>query len=223
MRRVLLVLPSLVVVTLVAPARDDADPIKGKLDKAKAAFSAEQEKIRQDIGTYLDRREETARKAGDKKAVDLVKAERKAFEDNSELPATAPRVAKQLLVTARAAMERAYSAAVKEFTRAKKDEAAGLVEKEFQAFAKGLDPLDTRGRWVHQKGTFTLLAGGEWEEKSPDGTTYKWKETVRTRDYVELRATIFGVEYMVRLGFKTADYASGKGDFKPKFTGKWAD
>ena len=224
MRGSLLVLPTVVVMALLAHARDDADPIQVKLEKAKAAFSAEQEKFRQDIGTYFDRREELARKAGDKKAIDVIKTERKAFEDRSELPATAPRVAKQRLSMAKAVMEKAYAAAVKEYTMGKQDDAAARIEKELDTFKKGLDPSDTRRRWVHEKGTFTRLASGEWEEKSPDGTAYRWKETARTKEYVELHAVIFNVAYTACLGNKTAEYQSGKGaEFRTKFTGKWAD
>jgi hypothetical protein len=224
MHRLLLVLPVFVLTILFTQARDDVDLIKVKLEKAKAAFSAEQEKFRQDIDAFFEKREEAARKAGDKKAVDQIKTERKAFDERSELPATAPKAAKQRLATAKTAMERAYALAVKEYTMAKQDEAAALVEKEFQAFTKGLDPLDTRRRWVHEKGTFTRLANGEWEEKSPDGTAYRWKETARTKEYVELHAVIFNVAYTARLGNKTAEYQSGKGaEFRTKFTGKWAD
>ena len=222
MLRTLLALPAIVVMTLFAQGRED-DPVKVKLDKAKAAYAAEQEKFEKEIAAYFDKREEVARKSGDKKALDLIKVERAAFEERSELPASAPRTTKQRLSLARTAMERAYALAVKEYTIAKKDDDAAAVEKELATFKQQPDPTDTRRRWVHAKGTFTSLGKGEWEEKSPDGSTYKWKETARTRDYVELQAEIFGVDYTVRLTPRSADYSSNKGDFKPKFAGKWAN
>ena len=222
--RALLVLPAILVVTLFAQAGDDTDPVKVKLDKAKAAYALEEEKFKQDIGSFFDKREDAARKAGDKKGVDLVKTERKAFEDRNELPATAPKAAKQRLATAKTALEKAYALAVKEYTMAKMDAMATVVEKELAAFKQGLDPLDTRGKWVHPGGTFTRIQNAEWEEKSPDGRTYKWKEVGRTKEYVELQADIFGVPNTVRLGSKSAEYQTGKAaEFKPKFTGKWAD
>jgi hypothetical protein len=222
MPRTLLALSIVMLMTLSARGRED-DPVRVKLDKAKAAYATELEKFEKDIGAYFDKREESARKSGDKKSLDLVKVERTAFEERSELPASAPRAAKLRLATARTAMEKAYATAVKEYTMAKKDDAAAGIEKELTAFKQQPDPTDARRQWVHAKGTFTSVGKGEWEEKSPDGTTYKWKETARTRDYVELQANIFNVDYTVRLTARSADYSSGGGDFKPKFAGKWAN
>lgn len=223
MPRFLLALPLGVLMVAAAQGRDD-DPVKVKLDKAKAAFATEQEKFQQDIDAYFEKREEAARKLGEKKVVDQIKAERKAFEERGELPASAPKAAKQRLTTARTAMEKSYAAAIKEYTIAKNDDAATFVEKELTEFKKGLDPSDTRRQWVHDKGTFTHLGKGAWEEKSPDGRTYSWKETGRTKEYVELHAVIFDVPNTVRLTAKSAEYQTGKAaEFKPKFTGKWAN
>jgi hypothetical protein len=223
MQRLFLILSASLFTLLFARA-GDGDPIKDKLAKAKATYEKEVEKFKKDMTTSFDKREEAARKSGDKKRLDQIKAERKAFEDDGETPATAPKVVRQRLATARATVEKAYETAIKEYTMTKNDEAAAAVEKDLAAFRKMADPSDVRRRWVHDKGSYTLQNGGIWEEKSPDGNTYKWKETARTKNYVELQADIFGVPNIVHLTDTGAEYQSGKDTaFKKKFSGKWAD
>lgn len=119
----------------VASARAADDPTKDKLDKAKTAYDEQTEKSRAALIKRLQDREEAARKEGNKKLVDQVKAEREAFESRGELPKTVPttgyvRESKQ----ARIALEAAYAAAIKEYTKAKKDDEAAVVEKELAAF-----------------------------------------------------------------------------------------
>lgn len=222
MGRVLLILWAFVTAAALANARA-ADPIEQKLDKAKSAYAAELEKFQKDVVASLDKREEAARKAGDKKLLDQIKTERLTFEERGEVPVSTPKAVRQRLATARAVVERAHETAIKEYTMAKNDAAAALVEKDLAAFKKESDPSDARRRWVHDKGAFTHKGGGAWEEKGADGNTYQWKETARTKGYVEIQAVIFGVEYTARLSDTAADYQAGKGEFKKKFSGKWAD
>ena len=67
-------------------------------------------------------------------------------------------------------------------------------------------------------------AAGEWEEKSPDGNTYKWKEVTRTKEYVELHIVVSDIPSTVRLTARSADYRTGTStEFKTKFTGKWGN
>src|SRR4051812_30878057 len=106
MPRVPLALAAVVTMTLVADAQGD-DPIKTKLDKAKTAYASESKKFREEVGAYLDKREEAARKDGNKKLLDQTKEERKAFEERDEVPATTPKMVKQRLTMARAEMEKA--------------------------------------------------------------------------------------------------------------------
>lgn len=118
----------------LCPARADADEVKEKLFQAKKSYDAEVLKFKKAVGDLIDRREDDARKAGDKKAVDQAKAERKAFEDGGELPAALPAAAKQQIAAARADLDRAYTAAIKAYLLLKEDSAAAAAEKEQQAF-----------------------------------------------------------------------------------------
>src|SRR5262245_13150537 len=70
------------------PARaDDAENVKKKLAEARKVYTEEAERFKQAVTDFLDKREEDARKAGNKKLLDQVKVERAAFEQQSELPA----------------------------------------------------------------------------------------------------------------------------------------
>jgi hypothetical protein len=115
---------------------DEKDPVRDKLFAAKVAYDKEMAACRAAVGEWLDKREEAARKAGDKKAVDAVKADRKAFDEAGELPKGAPANIQQKPAQARKALEGAYAEAVKAYTKAKKDDQAAAVEKELDAFLK---------------------------------------------------------------------------------------
>ena len=119
----------------LCPARaDDVGDVKEKLFQAKKAYDAEAQKFRQAVAELLDQREEAARKAGNKKALDAVKAERDRFDKTGEPPATVPLVIRQQITTARGKLDKSYSTAVKDYVRLKEDSAADAVEKERQEF-----------------------------------------------------------------------------------------
>jgi hypothetical protein len=192
-----------IAVTLVAIVMCDArgpaddDPVKAKLDAAREVYKAELERYRNDVGKWFDKREDDARKPGDKKMVDQIKAERAAFAQNGELPAQAPAALKGTPKAARAKLEAAYEAAVKEYTKVRKDDLAAAVEREFDGFRKGdaikkadlLPARDDRRLWVQPRGYFIKGEGKDWFEKWDDGNKMPnlFIEVARTKEYVELR------------------------------------
>lgn len=110
------------------------DSIKKNLATAKQAYDLELEKYRKTAGEWFDELSEAARKKGDKKLLDQIKEVRAAFDEKGQLPKTFPLPLKKLAQEARAAMDLAYITAVKEYTKAKKDDMATAVEKETAAF-----------------------------------------------------------------------------------------
>ncbi len=122
--------------TVCVAFADDKDPIKEKLIAAKEAYNAELQHYRKDIGEWFDKREEAARKDGNKKLVDQLKAERGAFEESGELPKTMPASMRQRPAVAKKSLEAAHELAVKEYTKIKKDAEAAAVEEAWAAFAK---------------------------------------------------------------------------------------
>src|SRR6266545_2641653 len=125
----------IVVVLSCAAGADDKDPVKEKLFAAKVAYDAEMSQYRKQAGEWFDRREEVARKAGDKMLVDQIKVERKTFDEDGELPKNVPAAIPQKQQSAKKALEGAYAQAVKEYLRAKKDDEAAAVEAEWKGFS----------------------------------------------------------------------------------------
>jgi hypothetical protein len=134
-RHFLLALLTGVLTAGLCPARaDDADMVKEKLFQAKKDYDAVVHKFKKATTDLLDKKEVDARKAGDKKLLDQIKAERDAFEKTGETPFMIPKPIRDPLTAARAKVDKAYTAVIKEYLRLKMDEAAGTVEKEQQEF-----------------------------------------------------------------------------------------
>jgi hypothetical protein len=115
----------------LCPTRaDDAEMVKDKLFQAKKDYDAELQKFRKAVFETFDRREEEARKKGDKKQVDQVKAERNAFEKTGESPQMVPSSIREPVTAARTKLDKAYTVAIKEYVRLKMDDAAGATERE---------------------------------------------------------------------------------------------
>jgi hypothetical protein len=93
-----------------------------------------------------------ARASGNKKLLDQVKADRKAYEEKDEVPKGVPAAKRQKLAASRMALEAAYAAAIRDYTKAKKDDEAAAVEKELDEFKKGGGVVQV-SRDALQKGT----------------------------------------------------------------------
>src|SRR4051794_31588966 len=115
---------------------EDKDPVRDRLVTARTNYDNEMKQVHKQAEDWLDQRENAARKAGDKKVLDQVKDERKGYEESGELPRTAPATLRLRHERARKAMDAAYAEAVKEYTKAKKDEEATAVEEAWKAFGK---------------------------------------------------------------------------------------
>jgi hypothetical protein len=153
---------------LCAAQADDVDAVKEKLFQAKKAYDADVQKYRKAVGDWLDKREDEARKAGDKKLVDKVKADRQAFEKNGDPPVALPKDLRILATNTRSALEKAYAAAVKDYVKLKEDTAADLVEKERQEFLK--NTAATFGK------PLPSAEGKDELRRTLSGTTWDWDD-----------------------------------------------
>lgn len=113
---------------------DSVDEVKEKLFQAKKEYDAETRKFRTAVTEALDKREDAARKAGDKKALDAVKGDRDRFEKDGEPPRDTSKALLTRAGAARSKLDKAYSAAVKDLIKLKEDTAAEAIEKEQQKF-----------------------------------------------------------------------------------------
>ena len=123
------------------------------------------------MGDALDKREEAARKAGDKKALDAVKADRAAFEEVGEPPAATPAAALKQFAAARADLDKAYQEAVKGYVRAKEDGAADAAEKEREKFRIASAFVAGKRTSLTTLKAYDLVAWNNWVEK--DTAKYK--------------------------------------------------
>lgn len=154
---------ALIALAALAPARaDDVETVKEKLFQAKKLYDGESRKFRASVTDALDKREDAARKAGDKKAVDAVKGERDRFEKEGELPpATAP-AARDQMKAARAKLDKAYTATVKDLTKLKEDAAAEAVEKEQTKFNLDASLLFGKRAYLASLKHFDVKAHENW-------------------------------------------------------------
>src|SRR5262249_12938145 len=119
-----------VTVCLTMATADD-DPIRKTLDAAKRKYEQEVEKLNKDVAVWFDKRDEIARKDGNKKLVEQIKEDRQKFEDTRDFYRVSSANLKQRNSMLRAEIEAAYRQAIKDFIKAKKDDEAALLEKEF--------------------------------------------------------------------------------------------
>ena len=119
----------------------DADPIKAKHEAAEKAHDADLKRASQAVLDSFDKREKTARNKGNKKLLDQIKEERAAFAESAECPPVALLEFEQQLSTAHGRMIGAYKSAIRDYTKAKKDDNASAVEISLETFQ--------RDRWKH--------------------------------------------------------------------------
>jgi hypothetical protein len=73
-----------------------------------------------------------------------------------------------------------------------------------------------RSVWRHKDGHYENTRANEWTEKHTSGT-YKWTETKRTDEYVELKKE----GWHIRLYKDRVMYKPDGGDWERRYTGKW--
>jgi len=184
------------------PAVKKDDPIAAELTRAKDEFLATHEKAKERLLAKFAEEEKrltdsTALKIDDRvKRLKQIQDEKKAFEDLGKLPkAGALKVAVSDYQTkvnaAKQKCETAFDVAAEKYRKKEKDLAATravLAEKE--NFFRGL--TDTRTLWAGGRKKFILTDKGEWQETNEQGQTFRYKETDRTKDYVEMRDAVRG-------------------------------
>jgi hypothetical protein len=128
----LLISSCLVVATASTSASaQDADPIGERVEVARTTYVEATEKLRVELLEALAKREDAARKAGNKPLVDRIKAEREAFELNDELPAVVSSTRyKRGLASARSDLKAAMRTGVKEYLQARQDDQADALQAE---------------------------------------------------------------------------------------------
>ena len=202
----------------------DGDPVRKKLDDAKAAYDKATMEYKTEAEKWFEKEDDAARKlkSGVTEKVKQVAGEKKDFDEKGVLPKRVPLTLKDKPAKAAELMVKAFKSASDEYSRQKKDEAAVTVEKELEAFKTSNLLQDSRKRWVHDKGEFRVVEMGIWEEKWSNGKTFRYKEVSRTKDYVEIDALNGELSIRVRLYDARCDYGNKpKLNYTTFFMGKW--
>lgn len=130
-----------------------ADPIKAKIEKAKTAYDDEFQKLEESAAAALDAAETAARKKGDKAAIDRLKQERTGFDLLGALPKN---LATQKFTAASNNLAAVYAQAVKDYTKAGKDDEAAAAQKDLDKLKKA--PGQPRYFYLVNKKTRLVLA-----------------------------------------------------------------
>ncbi|HTI49789.1 MAG TPA: hypothetical protein VL475_02515, partial [Planctomycetaceae bacterium] len=129
------------------------DPVREKLDKAKAAYEAAMNEYQAGVGKWFEDEDNAARKAKSDVTdrVNRVAAESKLFKEFGLLPGRAPPALKDSPSRAATALIKAYKAASDEYIREKNDDEAAGIEQEVKQFHKRLNventPRELLGKW----------------------------------------------------------------------------
>ena len=107
---------------------DPVDSIKRKLTKAEEAHRLELAKAQVDVIKWLDSRDASARKKGDKATVNLVKLQREKLETLGTIPNPIPVNMSRKVDTARDLLDASYASLLKEALIAKLDDLADEIE-----------------------------------------------------------------------------------------------
>jgi serine/threonine protein kinase len=119
----------------------EADPIKEKLDRARADYKAEMDRLRTVMLKRLEDVRESALNAGKKDDVDRIDKEILAFEKDETPPTmVAPQDYRRARNQARTRMDSAFDTAISDYTKARKLTEATEVQKEKERFDRDLPP-----------------------------------------------------------------------------------
>jgi hypothetical protein len=120
--------------TLISLKASGQDSVQVALDRSKATYQTEKDAYHSSIVEAFDKREEAARKTGDKKLVDQVKGEKTAYEKWHAVPNNVAASVSKRRAASRTRMEAAFGTAIKSYVRSKNDEMAATIEKELLLF-----------------------------------------------------------------------------------------
>jgi hypothetical protein len=175
------------------------DPIKDALDKARADYQAETEKLHKRLLESLDKEDDRAHKAGNIDAVEQIKDQRAAFEKDGTLPTVvSTKDYQQEMKKARETLLRAYEAAVGDYTKARMDDQAEAVKNERKGFEANAAPA-TADEQAIQRAVDRGVAHLKGLQQ-PDGT---WR-------YPEIGATALCGLALLESGVKADDPAVQK-------------
>ena len=117
----------------------DDEPIRVKLDKSISSYDIELEKYSLAVVDSFEKRIAAARRHKRERQNSgrpQIKSEQQAFDEKGAPPKSLPRKITSLLSIARVNLESAYNTAIREYTKAGKDDLASAVQNELEVFLR---------------------------------------------------------------------------------------
>jgi hypothetical protein len=169
--------PALAFVLMLPALTLADDPIAARLEKARAQYETEGEKIYAAVADAFQKAETQARRSGDKAKVDALKSDKAAFELTAAPPKSVPlSTSLQSRIKAnRTAIVAAYAAAVKEYTKAEKDDLAAAAQAELGYYERH-PGVAVRLYLVVNKNSGLCLTPGKGEPREGQGVAQEQTE-----------------------------------------------
>ena len=142
---------------VVGNLTSNADTTDKNLERAKAEYETEMSEVKKQVLTFLDKLETSARKSGNKAMLDFAKAEREEYESVGVLPQSLPILVRKKFHKIHDTLDLAFTTAIKEFTKLKRDLDATATEKELRLFRVNrlVATFQIQGKWksIHGGGS----------------------------------------------------------------------
>jgi len=167
--------PQTICLAIILATSAADDPIRGNLEEAKLAFEQREGDLSKEVLAQLEKRDDAARKAKkiDRRLLDQIKAERRAFVESKEVPTLVSGDLKAKIRDSRAKFAAAFEVASDAYLRAKNDDQAAAVTRELEAFLDRMDKpkdvdllalIDTTrhglsGRWIRSGASISSVPG----------------------------------------------------------------
>lgn len=194
-------------------ADESADPIGAKLETARLKYKKDLEQFSNSVKDLLDKKEESARKTGNKAVVDNLREELKTFEADAILPSIVPASFERKLSAIRGEMEQAFKLAIKDYTKKRSDDDAKKVEEELKVFRDAAVLSATKqallGTWKLQIGSYSsdlVFHANETVEITTERATSPWK--------IDLKANIIDVEGVGKVKLPLSEKGTSGVSFK---------
>lgn len=190
----IMLLLTLLICTTAQAGEDPVDIIKRKITKAEETYAIELAKAQAETIKWLDGREATARKKGDKTTINTIKLQREKLETEGIIPKPCPVSVSRKIDTARDMLDATYVSLMKDALVAKLDDLADELE------TKHIDLLK-------EKPTFKLVV--HMARNMVENGSFEWPEVPNNVDHLLFKNNGWSVTYGDVCRFKGAIPAHG--------------
>lgn len=158
----------------VSPLRSaDADPLKEEFDKIETMYKYESDQLKKAVLASLNKREDQARTKADKEWIDLVKNDRKIYENTARIPTATPRSIMQYADKVRTNYANALNGIAGKYAKAGNDELAAFAERKAKSYLANTPEINLK--------EFSLVPTSELDSQ----VEWRYTTTIPIPDWVK--------------------------------------